>query len=108
MKKYDKESKKLLTNKELLWFLMKNYVDEYKDLSKKEILKCIEDGNLKKKYIEGINTEDLGIDDDYVAFDILFTAKLPNSNETVGLYVNLPQAKDLLGFKRSLLFKFST
>ena len=61
-------------------------VEEYKDLSKEEIIKLIEDGNVNNVRIKGINTEDLGLNDSKVVYDILYTSKLPNSNERIGLY----------------------
>ena len=88
---YDDYCKNTLKNKEVLWFLMKNFVSEYKNSSKEEILKSIENGDLSKKYIDGITSEDLGInkDDNAVIFDILFTSKLPNSNDSIGLFINI-------------------
>ena len=82
-------SKALLSNKEILWYLMKHCVEEYKDLSKEEIIKLIEDGDVNNNRIKGINTEDLGLNDSKVVYDILYTSALPNSNERIGLYINI-------------------
>ena len=87
--KDDYFSKLLLSNKELLWYLMKYCVEEYKDLSKEEILSLIEDGDINNNRIKGINTEDLGLNDSKIVYDILYTSKLPNSNERIGLYINI-------------------
>ena len=87
--KSDYFSKLLLSDKELLWYLMKYCIEEYKDLSKEEIIKLIEDGNVNNGRIKGINTEDLGLNDSKVVYDILYTSALPKSSERIGLYINI-------------------
>lgn len=92
---YDTNSKKLLLNKEIAWYVMKELIPEYKNSTKEEILRCIEDGDIKKKYIEGINTEDISDENTKIVYDVLFTAKLPNSTQKIGLYINFEAQNNL-------------
>lgn len=92
---YDRNSKRILLNKEIAWYVMKELIPEYKNSSKEEILRCIEDGDINKKYIEGINTEDINDDNTKIVYDVLFTAKLPNSSSKIGLYINFEAQNSL-------------
>lgn len=92
---YDLQSKKLLMNKEIIWYLMKELIPEYKNSTKEEIIACIEDGDPNKKYIEGLNTEDLSDENSKVVYVILFTAKLPKSSQKISLYINFEAQNNL-------------
>ena len=85
---YDATSKRILTNKTILCNIMKECIPEYKGVSKEEIIKCIEYGS-DENHILGINNEDIGIKNKTIRFDILFTSKLPNSNERIGMYIDI-------------------
>ena len=85
---YDKQSKRILKDKDVLSFIMKECIPEYRECTIEEIKKCIEDGN-DYKFIQGIRNEDSRIKDTTVVYDILFTSKLPNSNEEIGMYINV-------------------
>lgn len=96
---YDITSKRILSKKSVLCNIMKECIPEYKNLSKQEILACIDD-NYDNEYIETMNTEDIGINDETINFDILFTTRLPNSNERIGMYIDLePQNNMYPGYE---------
>ena len=57
---YDIASKRILSKKSVLCNIIKECIPEYRDLSKEEIIKCIEDGS-ENEYIEGLNSDDIGI-----------------------------------------------
>lgn len=85
---YDSMSKRLLSKKSIICNIMKECIPEYKNLSRKEIIECIEDGG-DGEYINGLNSESINDEEKRVAFDILFTSKLPDSNERIGMYIDL-------------------
>ena len=86
---YDVKSKRLLSKKSILCNIMKECIPEYKNLTKEEIMDCIEDGDVNSEYIKGINTENINDNDSRINYDVLFTSKLPNSNERIGMYIDL-------------------
>ena len=95
---YDVNSKRLLTNKSLLSGIMEYCIPEYKNLSRQEIIDCIEDGN-NSSHIKGINVESFNDDNKEVKFDVLFTSRLPNSNEQIGMYIDVePQNRISPGY----------
>ena len=85
---YDSASKRILSKKDILSNLMKECIPEYKNLSWQEIMKCIEDGS-EEEYIKGLNCESINDEEETVRFDILFTSRLPNSNEQIGMYIDV-------------------
>lgn len=91
---YDIASKRILSKKSVLCNIMKECIPEYRDLSKEEIIKCIEDGS-ENEYIEGLNSEDIGINGQVINYDILFTSKLPDSDEKIGMYIDLEPQNDI-------------
>lgn len=91
---YDIASKRILSKKSVLCNIMKECIPEYRDLSKEEISKCIEDGS-ENEYIEGLNSEDIGINGQVINYDILFTSKLPDSDEKIGMYIDLEPQNDI-------------
>lgn len=101
-KAYDNYCKILLSNKDILAYIMKICMEEYKDCTIQEIKDCIESvsvqttGNTKER-IEGMPTEDESVFGALIRYDILFKAKLPNQEVgEVGLFINLEaQNKDM-------------
>ena len=106
-KLYDEKSKKILSDKQVLANIMKECIPEYRNLSRKEIIDCIEDGG-DSRYITGLPTDDLVIEKAEVKYDILFTSRLPNSNERIGMYIDIePQNKFYPGYpivKRAIYY----
>lgn len=102
---FDSIAKSILSNKQVVANLLMSTVNEYKDLSYYEVYHLIEDGS-DSKIINGINTEDIGLNDGTIHYDILFTAKLPKSNEDIGLYVNIePQSYKFMAKTHRLAYE---
>lgn len=96
---YDSASKRILSKKSIICNIMKECIPEYKNLSKEEIIACIGDGS-DSEYVETKSTEDIGINDERINFDILFTTRLPNSNQKIGMYIDLePQNEIYPGYE---------
>ena len=98
--RFDRACKKLLSNKQVLARILKYCVKEFKDCDIKDIEnKYIEGDPIISKYavnpdeqteyIQGINTEDVTIDEGTVYYDILFTVIFPGSGETVQMIINI-------------------
>ena len=97
-KAYDEYCKKILSNKQILARIMKECVSEYRDIPVEEIPSYIEhDPKLdvavddEADKIQGRNVEDQSVHGAEIKYDILFDAKLPNSeeNEKIGLFINI-------------------
>ena len=97
-KAYDEYCKKILSNKQILARIMKECVAEYRDIPVEEIPSYIEnDPQLdvavddEADKIQGRNVEDKSVHGAEIKYDILFDAKLPNSeeNERIGLFINI-------------------
>ncbi len=97
-KAYDEYCKKILSNKQILARIMKECVAEYRDIPVEEIPSYIEhdpqlDVSLddESDKIQGRNVEDQSVHGAEIKYDILFDAKLPNSdeNERIGLFINI-------------------
>ena len=97
-KAYDEYCKKILSNKQILARIMKECVAEYRDIPVEEIPSYIEnDPRLdvsvedETDKIQGRNVEDQSVHGAEIKYDILFDAKLPNSdeNERIGLFINI-------------------
>ena len=97
-KAYDEYCKKILSNKQILARIMKECVAEYRDIPVEEIPSYIEnDPQLdvsvedEADKIQGRNVEDQSVHGAEIKYDILFDAKLPNSdeNERIGLFINI-------------------
>lgn len=85
---FDSKAKKILSDKQVLANILKDVVTEYKGLSFDEIYHLIEDGS-DERYINGISTSDSELNNGEIKYDILFKAKLPNSSNDIGLYINV-------------------
>ena len=96
---YDAQCKKMLTNKKVLINILKREIEEYKHLSYDEILKLISEPQLDVKedseFLETGNVEDYGFNQELVMFDVILYAKLPDSEETVGLVINFEVQGDI-------------
>ena len=97
-KAYDEYCKKILSNKQILARIMKECVAEYRDIPVEEIPSYIEndpqlDVSIEDEAdkIQGRNVEDQSVYGAEIKYDILFDAKLPNSdeNERIGLFINI-------------------
>lgn len=95
---YDNNCKDVLSDKNLLAVILKYCVPEYKNCSLSDICNIYienepivssEGVHKNTTNIKGITTEDNSINEGVIRFDILFEAKLPNSNERIGLLINV-------------------
>lgn len=109
---YDSCVKKLLSNRLVLAWIMKECVPEFKQVSISQIAKdCIEGEpqistaavdqdeldyieEMSDKSIESMNTEDVSIKEGKVLYDIKFSAIVPDSEEPVQLIINVEAQKD--------------
>jgi hypothetical protein len=107
---YDAACKRLLSNKTILAWIMKNCLTEFQELSIEEIVEnCFVEEPKVGKYtvhqdeapfrkkrknkngeqIESAATEDSTIQEGVVRYDIRFHAKVPSTHETINLIINV-------------------
>ena len=97
---YDKYCKKVLSEKVFLAWIMKECLEEYKDVTREEIAaKYIESEPLVGEVpvapdeifgkIRGANTEDSSVHEGTVFYDIKFVATVPHSAEKLQLIINV-------------------
>lgn len=87
--KYDAESKKILSNKYVLANILELVIPEYKEMTYDKVLSLIEDGDVSKKYIQGIKTEDKNLLEGSVDFDLLFKTIKCESTKDIDLYFDI-------------------
>ena len=121
IRQYDAYAKKLLANKPILAWILKECVEEFKNYSIETIIKCI-DGepeistvavdqdvdDRQTQNIEGLNTEDSSINEGKIYYDIRFRAVVPNTKVKVYLIINIEAQNiyqpGLLELKRSIYY----
>ncbi|MBQ7890376.1 MAG: hypothetical protein IJ356_11505 [Erysipelotrichaceae bacterium] len=90
---YDALCKRVLCQKWVLARLLKTYLEEYEDCTLNEIIQLIQDPQLDVcddfDFIETRNTEDNTGGYGRIYFDVLLYARLPNSNQKIGMIINL-------------------
>lgn len=95
----DSPSKRILTRKDMISYILKYFVSEYKDIEIEDIKKSLESGK-DNKHIKTIENKDSFIYKATINYDILFTVKVPNSNEEIGMYINIePQGSYNISYK---------
>lgn len=89
---YDALCKRVLCQKWVLARLLKTYLEEYEDCTLNEIIQLIQDPQLDVcddfDFIETRNTEDNTGGYGRIYFDVLLYARLPNSNQKIGMIIN--------------------
>ena len=90
---YDKEAKRLLTQVDMVSYIMHEQIDEYKNIPLKDIKNYL-DIKKDKRYIETLNPIDDTVNGESIEYDVLITPRLPNSNEKIGLYIDLEAQND--------------
>ena len=100
--RYDAEIKKILSDKQILAWILKYTVKEFKQYSIKQIIPCIEGvpeiGTCKvrpghdSEVIDGMNTEDAVPGEGRVTYDIRFRVVLPEG-EQIGMIINVEAQK---------------
>ena len=93
---YDKHAKEILANKQVLSRILSTTVAEYKDVPLDVISSLIgDDLEIGKHYLEPLakvrelNTESTIPGEGRVTYDIKFSAKLPNKDDTISLIINV-------------------
>lgn len=95
---YDEYCKKVLSNKQILAWIIKECISEFKDIPLEDIPAYIESDPKLNASIDddserflGMNTEDHSVYGAVIIFDILVGLRLPNSLETenIGLILNV-------------------
>lgn len=119
MEAYDAACKKLLVNREILAWIMKSCLEEYRDMDRKDIEACIEgepeigveavfpdeapdrekepEPKKRKKLpeqIRGANVEDSSMKEKTVTFDIRFYAAAPGEEGQIEIIINLEIQND--------------
>lgn len=107
-KAYDEYCKKILCNKQILSYIIKECILEFADISLQEIPYYIESNPvfdvIVNDTIQGKNLEDESISGALIKYDILFEVSLPrkkgqNEHELIRVFVNLEaQNKDNPGY----------
>lgn len=100
---YDASARRLLSKKRILAHILKLAVDEFKEVSVKDIAEIYIEGepdvnqtpvdkdetNLAHEEIHGLHNEDTSPSEGKVVFDILFYAKAPKTDELITLIINI-------------------
>ena len=102
IEQFDTACCRLLANKPILAWLLRDTVKDYQDYSIEEIMGCLEDSpqvravavdqdvkNQETGKIVGDSTADKSVTEGVVLYDILFTSRLPKTNETCQIIVNV-------------------
>ena len=103
--KLDAMCKRILANKVILAWILKECLEEYKGYSCSEVVDCIEGTHeisekpvhldeVMPEKITGIGTEDKTVTEGMITYDIRFTAKIPGTDYKVHLYVNIEAQND--------------
>lgn len=101
---YDAACKRLLANRQILAWIMKSCLEEYKDYPVGEIAQKYIEGipeismtavnsdetnSINGESVQGIGNEDTTVTEGTVTYDIRFLAIVPSSGEAVGLIINV-------------------
>ena len=97
---YDEACKRLLANKQILAWILKNCVEEFRDYNIKEIAEKYVEGtpevaektvhqDEKGEFVRGDNSEDTTVTEGTVFFDIRFRAVVPGTGEVISLILNV-------------------
>lgn len=116
---YNDACRKVLSDKRILSYLLKHTLEEYKDLSMEEIEPLIEGNVLIKTNVHTIfsRKNELFNDKGKIVYDLLFTTRLPDSENWMDLIINIevqkdpyPKSKDKISYpilKRSVFYTCS-
>ena len=102
--RYDAACKRLLSEKIILSWIMKEVLSEYRDIDVKDIAAKYIEGNPQvgkapvhqdepSPRIRGCNTEDTSINEGTITYDIRFNATVPVSGDLISLIINV-EAQD--------------
>ena len=80
---YDEQCKKILSYKQILAYIFKECLEEYKDLSLEKIQELLDEGQSHDKMISK-NVEDQSIRGSMIRYDLLYKIKNPQRNDPEG------------------------
>ena len=101
---YDAACKRLLANKEILAWIMKSCIEEYRECSVKDIAEYYIEGEPQIAHtavnsdersangsdtIRGMSTEDARLEEGTITYDIRFLAAVPGTGEPIRLIINV-------------------
>ena len=89
---YDEQCKKILSYKQILAYIFKECLEEYKDLSLEEIQELLDEGQSHDKMISK-NVEDQSIRGSMIRYDLLYKLKNPHNNNSIWIDIE-PQGMD--------------
>lgn len=104
--KYDAACKRLLSEKIILAWIMKQCLQEYQDCDVKEIAEqyieppqvaevaVAPDETNVTPMVQGIGSEDTTITEGIITYDIRFVARVPGSGEQIRLIINVEAQND--------------
>ena len=97
---YDLLARHFMSNKQILAHLLKTLVKEYKELSIEDIYKLIDEGDgTSGDYVKGITTNDVNNNKE-IRLDVVFTPKLPNSDDKIGMYIGIEPQNDVRSYEK--------
>jgi len=96
-KMYDEVCKNFLSNKPILAYIMKNCLSEYKDVEVQDIADFYIEHEphigsvavLDGESIDGLPTEDIGLNEGKIFYDIRYRATAPSNDEEIELIINV-------------------
>ena len=88
---FNSSVRNILADKELLSYILNKFVEEYKHLDIESVKSLIDNIHTNDEVykIYGLSNEDTSFIDGSVKYDLLFTTRLPNSNDKIGMLINL-------------------
>ena len=102
--RYDRACKRLLSEKEVLGWILHECLDEFKEVSPSEIATAYIDGDPEvgatpvhaddAALVTGLGTEDSPLDEGTIWYDIRFRALVPGTGQPVGMIVNVEAQGD--------------
>lgn len=102
---YDTQCKRVLANKVILAWIMRETIEEFSDMTVDEIIQCIdgtpqveevyvEPGRFANEKIESLNTEDKDENEGNITYDIRFIAHIPEKERKIKVLINVEAQKD--------------
>ena len=88
---YNASVRNVLSDKNYLSYLLQKFVGNFKGLNRDEIESLIGDITTNDEIykVYGLSNEDSSYLDGVVKYDLLFTTRLPNSKDKIGMLINL-------------------
>ena len=85
---YDEQCKKILSYKQILAYIFKECLEEYKDLSLEKIQELLDEEQSHDKMISK-NVEDQSIRGSMIRYDLLYKIKNPQNNNSMWIDIEL-------------------